>query len=56
VFLATYAVWFGFLYFVGPRKVVGAWVQHEPLSFPAAAIIGFAIALSMTIFVYKKMG
>jgi hypothetical protein len=54
VFVSTYALWFGFLYLVGPRRIVGYWIQHEPLSFAASAIIGFAVALSITIFVYKK--
>jgi hypothetical protein len=36
--------------------MVGYWVQHEPLSFAASAIVGLAIALSITIYVYKRNG
>jgi hypothetical protein len=34
--------------------MVGHWIQREPFSFGASAIVGFAIALSITIFVYKR--
>jgi hypothetical protein len=54
VFLSTYALWFGFLYLFGPRKMVGNWMQHQPLSLGASAIVGFVIALFVTIFVYKR--
>jgi uncharacterized membrane protein required for colicin V production len=36
--------------------MVGAWIQHEPLSVGASAVIGFVIALFVTVFVYKRIG
>ena len=56
LFLVVFLLCFLWLHFIGPRRLVGNWETHEPLSSLSSAIISALIALILTAFVLKRVG
>lgn len=56
LFLVVFLVCFLWLHFIGPRRLVGSWETHEPLSSLSSAIVSALIALTLTAFVLRRVG
>jgi hypothetical protein len=56
LFLVVFLLCFLWLHFIGPRRLVGNWVTHEPLSSLSSAIFSALIALTLTAFVLRRVG
>jgi len=56
LFLVVFLLCFLWLHFIGPRRLVGNWVTHEPLSSLSSAIVSALIALTLTAFVLRRVG
>jgi hypothetical protein len=56
LFLGVFLLCFLWLHFIGPRRLVGNWETHEPLSFLSSAIVSALIALTLTAFVLRRVG
>ena len=55
-FLVVFLLCFLWLHFIGPRRLVGNWETHEPLSSLSSAIVSALIALTLTAFVLRRVG
>jgi hypothetical protein len=55
-FLTLFLAVFCFLFFVGPKRQVVPWMQHEPFRVGPSAVIALVVALSLTAVAYKKVG
>ena len=56
LFLVVFLLCFLWLHFIGPRRLVGNWETHEPLSSLSSAIVSALIALTLTAFVMRRVG
>ena len=56
VFSVLFGLVFSWLHFAGPRRVVGYWIEHEPLSIVPAAVVAFFVALVVTLLLVRKVG
>jgi hypothetical protein len=56
LFLVVFLLCFLWLHFVGPRRLIGNWETHEPLSSLSSAIVSALIALTLTAFVLRRVG
>jgi len=54
VFLSFFALVFLYFHFIGPRKYVGGWITHEPLSTTASLAVAFAMTLFLAIVMAVK--
>jgi|ERR1700680_693031 hypothetical protein len=55
-FIPLFVLCFLWLHFVGPRRLVGNWETHEPLSARSAALVSGLIALPLAFFILRRVG
>lgn len=56
VFSALFGLIFFWLHFAGPRRVVGYWIEREPLSIVPSAVLAFVVALVVTVLLVRRVG
>ena len=56
VFFVLFGLLFFWLHFAGPRRQVGYWTTHEPLSILPSLTIAFFVALVATVLLVRRVG
>ena len=56
VFFVLFGLLFFWLHFAGPRRLVGYWIMHEPLSILPSLTIAFFVALVATVLLVRRVG
>jgi hypothetical protein len=56
VFSVLFGLLFFWLHFAGPRRLVGAWIRHEPLAILPFLGIAFFVALLGTMMLVRRVG
>jgi len=56
VFSVLFGLILFWLHFAGPRRVVGYWIEHEPLSIVPSVTIAFFVAPVVTVLLVRRVG
>jgi len=56
VFSVLFGLILFWLHFAGPRRVVGYWIEHEPLSIVPSVTIASFVAPVVTVLLVRRVG